>query len=202
MICIKIYTAIHFKVNKGGRMIFDELRLPRDNGATDFQDSARLAGLMTVIEWPQEVDLEYYCDLKNFRYVRHPKEYIYDFSRDQFVCLMAGIRKQKRNHFWRTLKVNGKDFIPPSAQGLRSLNPNWFQKLWAIADVLFHALIDPLEEPNQVICIADAYGLLPLWTKYNSKWRESIRLYWQGWRNEPELAEHCIKYVEGKIKKP
>lgn len=182
-------------------MKFDELGLPQDNGSTDKQDSARLAGLMTVVEWPREVDLEYYCDVSSMNYVRHPQEYIYDFSRDQLVCLLAGIRKQKRNPFWLTLKANGKDFIPPSVNGLRTLRPSFIQKLWAKADVLFHALIDPLEEPNQVICIADAYGLLTLWTNLNKKWRESVRLYWCGWRNEPELAEHIIAYVEKKCKK-
>lgn len=179
-------------------MKFDALGLPQDNGSTDLQDSARLAGLMTVVEWPQEVDLIHYCNVNTLNYVRHPREYIYNFSRDQLVCLLAGIRKQQRNPFWLTLKANGKDFIPPSVNGLRTLKPNWLQRLWAKADVVFHALVMPLEESNQVICIADAYGLLPLWTKLNPKWRESVRLYWCDWRNEPELAECIIRYVTTK----
>jgi hypothetical protein len=179
-------------------MKFDNLGLPQDNGSTDLQDSSRLAGLMTVVEWPQRVELINYCDISKMIYLRHPNEYKYDFSRDQLVCLLAGLRKQQRNPFWLTFKANGKDFIPPSVNGLRTLKPNWFQRLWAKADVIFHALVMPLEEPNQVICIADAYGLLSLWAKLNPKWRESVRLYWCDWRNEPELAEHIIRYVESK----
>jgi hypothetical protein len=182
-------------------MRFDELGLPIENGATDKQDSARLAGLMTVVEWPTEFDLTYYCNIKFMQYVRHPQEYVYDFSRDQLVCILAGLRKSERNPFWLTLKANGKDFIPPSVNGLREPEPNFIQRLWAKADVIAHALFTPLSEPNQVICIADAYGLLPLWTKLNKRWRESVTIYWVTSRDvgEPELAEHIIKYVESKI---
>jgi hypothetical protein len=182
-------------------MIFDELGLPIEDNASDKQDSARLAGLLAVVEWPRKVDLTQYCNLEFLTYVRHPKEYVYDFSRDQLVCLLAGIRKTERNHFWLTLKANGKDFIPPSVNGLRTLQPNFLQKLWAKADVIAHALFTPLSESNQVICIADAYGLLPLWTKLNKRWRESVTIYWVTTRGrpEPELAEHIIKYVESRI---
>jgi len=180
-------------------MRFDELGLPIESSATDKQDSARLAGLMTVVEWPQKIDLIYYCLTGYYR--RHPKEYIYDFSRDQLVCLLAGLRKSNRNSYWLTLKANGKDFIPPSVNGLRTHKPTFIQRLWAKADVIAHALFTPLSESNQVICIADAYGLLPLWIKLNKRWRESVTIYWVTSRDvgEPELAEHIIKYVEAKL---
>lgn len=80
-------------------MIFDELGLPKDNGASDLQDSARLAGLLAVFEWPRYIGIHQYLREGLGKYVRHPKEHIYDFSRDQAICLMAGFYSESMSHF-------------------------------------------------------------------------------------------------------
>lgn len=55
-------------------MIFDNLGLPKDNGASDRQDSARLAGLLAVFDWPQYIPLHVYFREGEKKYVRHPED--------------------------------------------------------------------------------------------------------------------------------
>jgi len=187
-------------------MIFDDYRLPRDTGATDLQDSARLAGIMTVIGWPQRIPLDRYLAHYPARYVRHPQESIYDFSRDQAVCLMAGFGKLGQSIYVNADLIRGSDLLPPSVRGhirrCQGLKANWFQDLWLKADILFNAYCVPLSESNQLICMMIIAGpsYVKLWTMSNEKWKQSIEDYWCGWRGEPELAAAMINYIEEYIK--
>lgn len=191
-------------------MIFDKSGLPRDNGASDFNDSARLAGLLAVFEWPCSIDFGYYVKHNPTRYVRHPKEYKYDFSRDQAICLMAGISKIC-DPFWEFKRfsinknyIDGKDWFSPSQNGhvriCRGLKSHWYQNLWLWLDVLWSCYVQPLAEPNQLLCMMIVHPdkkYLKFWLKHNKKWKESINLYWRdSFRNEPELAKHMIEFLE------
>jgi hypothetical protein len=77
---------------------FDEFNLPIENGASDAADSARLAGLMSMIGHPQAPDLNLYRIHNS--YVRHPYAKTYPenhprvMSRDQLVGLAAGYKAQ------------------------------------------------------------------------------------------------------------
>lgn len=77
-------------------MFIDSFGLPRDNGATDMMDSARLAGLMAIVNHPLAPDLRRY--LVGEEAVRHPYEYFSNnpknFTRDQLICLAAGLHVQ------------------------------------------------------------------------------------------------------------
>jgi hypothetical protein len=79
-------------------MIFDSNGFPRDNGATDFMDSARLAGLMKLFNYP--------CDQTNlaayqssgvcYRYplldaANPASNNPWNVTRDQIICLTAGL---------------------------------------------------------------------------------------------------------------
>lgn len=183
-------------------------------GASDLADSARLAGIMTVFGWPQFIDLNQYIvwgthrytvEASQYtlnRYVRHPLDKTgYDFSRDQFACLIAGLRAQGQEHNVHTEWVTGKDLlwmISGHIKRCKGLKASWFDdmKLWA--QVIDHAKRTPLDESNQLLCqlmIADK-KFLRKWCELNVNWRTSIGLYWRGWRGEPELAAHMIKGVE------
>lgn len=180
-------------------MIYDELGLPKDNGASDLQDSARLAGLLTVFNI-QNIPLERY--VTETKYVRHPKEIIYNFSRDQAVCLIAGLSVQGKNEMVKRNLIDGKDVMSPSVlghirrcQGKKAL---FFQDWWLWVDVLWSCKVTPMGEPNQLLCIlmlADK-KFLKFWLKNNKSWKESIVEYWSGWRGEKEFAEHMIKTLE------
>jgi hypothetical protein len=186
-------------------MDFDGLGLPKDKGATDRQDSARLAGIMTVFEWPQVVSCSKYFD--GFKYVRHPEEPGYDFSRDQSICLMAGLSKQQFYYIIDKKYVDGKDIFSPSHMGhiarCKGDKATFAQNSWLWMDIYWSCFVKPMGEPNQLLCMmmmADP-KYLNFWCKNNKKWKESIREYWSGWRGEPELAEHMILKIEIIIKK-
>jgi hypothetical protein len=187
-----------------GNMKFDSLNLPQENGASDLQDSARLAGIMAVFNYYPNGKFDLSLYLKNGKYVRHPSEYKYTFSRHQTLCFVAGLFVQG----WRDLVdlkyVDGKDLFMPSHRGhieiCKGDTANWFQNLWTWVDVLMAAHFKKMDEPNQILCrmmLNPDKTHLKYWLKNNDKWRESILEYWCGWRNEPELAEHMIKKLEG-----
>lgn len=196
-------------------MIFDELSLPRDTGASDKQDSARLAGVMTVFEWPQPIQIGQYLSVKTVystanetrnvtekKYVRHPLERIYDFSRDQALCLMAGLKKAGLSILVDKKYVDGKDLFSPSHMGhvriCQGLKPRWYQNAWLWFDVIYSAKVKPLAEPNQLLCMLLVHPdtkYIKFWLKQNKKWEQAIRDYWSGWRGEKELADHMIDYL-------
>lgn len=189
-------------------MRFDELGLPMDNGASDKQDSCRLASIITVFEWPQKVDLKKYIVTKSNKtsYVRHPMEIKYDFSRDQLIPFIAGLYIQGLWYCVSEQYVDGKDWLSPSHKGhirrCKADKANWFQNLWLWLDVLWATFIAQMQESNQLLSmlmIADP-KYLKFYTKYNKFWETNIKSYWCGWRNEKDLAEHIINKVKLRIK--
>jgi hypothetical protein len=181
-------------------MIFDSLGLPKDIGATDFQDSARLAGIMTVFEWPQKVNIFQYIGY--FNYLRHPRENRYDMSRDQAVCLVAGIYKQGGMYEVRRDLINGKDILSPSVLGhirrCQGRKATWLQDQWLKLDIMWAAYVKPEDEINQLLCMIMIAGpsWVQLFKKHHKNWKANLRAYWCGWRGEPELCEWIIGKVE------
>ncbi len=178
-------------------MFFDNAGLPRDQGATDFMDSARLAGLMAIIKHPQAPDCrEYIVDGYT---TRHPSLSPTDFSRDQLLCLSAGLFAQGRRYLIMP-PSNGDIMDPAHIMHIRLcawLPSNFLGRVWLRAQILFHAYCTPLAESNQLI--AQMYvagpGYFKLWRKHNKQWANSIYFYWSGWRNEAELANQIVNFV-------
>ena len=177
--------------------------LPRDNGSTDWQDSARLAGILALFQYPTNSDLYLveYIDHAG-KYIRHPKEYKFDFSRDQAVCLMAGLWVDSLPYLVDKKSITGKDFLSPSVRGhirrCQDREANWFQNLWLKLDIYWNSYVDPLSEPNQLLCMLMVAGpeYVKLWTRLNKQWRKAITDYWCGWRGESSLAAHMIARIE------
>lgn len=188
-------------------MIFDNLGLPRDRGATDLQDSSRLAGVMVLFNHKNYIDLRHYV-VSVGKYVRHPREYIYTFSRDQTICLFAGLKYAGLAHLVDAKYKTEGDLVSPSVRGhfkrCAGLKSNWFENLWLKLDIIYNAWITPLNEPNQLICmlmLADTDGSnLKLWTRLNKHWVQAVARYWAGWRDEAALAALIIKEIEQRIK--
>lgn len=180
-------------------MIFDGLGYPRPAGASDFEDSSHLAGICSTIG-AGVIQCAAYVNQTGRFYFRCPGSK-YNFSRDQFTCLAAGLIKQGRPDLVRLEYINGRDIMPPSVRGLVTIakrgRPYWFQKLWLKAEILFKAAFDPLGEPNQIICLCACYGpeFLKFYVKHVKTWAVAVDLYWNDWRNEPELAENIKNFV-------
>lgn len=210
-------------------MLIDSLGLPKDVGASDKMDSARLAGIMALVSHPLTPDLKAYV-IGNMG-VRHPQEVPannpLNFTRDQLMCLVAGLRKQghveacralyeaakDRGYFAQNSEAdypgttkkfpNGRDYLSFSNRMILSIcagnKGNLIGYSWLLLDMVFNAIFTPTREPNQLI--AQLSVVSPIWTKLykliTPKWRQAIRDYWSGWRQEPELAEMLIVKLEG-----
>lgn len=181
---------------------------PCDSGSTNGQDSARLAGLMKVFKHPESDNfhLSWYVD--KFNYFRHPKEInATPFSRDQASCLFAGLCVSNLEYFVLQDYQPENDIITPSVRGhfirCAGFKANWFQDLWLWLDVIYSCFIDPIAEPNQLLCMLMVHpnkAYLKFWCKWNKQWAKSVRDYWcenaGAWRGEPELAEIMIRKIQ------
>lgn len=133
-------------------MIFDVHNLPRDTGATDSMDSARLAGMMCLADHEQTPDLRNY--VIGGLGVRHPAFYPannpWNFTRDQLLPLAAGLSNQMhiyagsrdlyfavKNRNWRCQNIE-KDFpgsIKKFPDGADFLLPQHILALTICADI-------------------------------------------------------------------
>lgn len=127
-------------------------------------------------------------------------------SRDQTICLFAGMWAQKKFNLVNPGYNTEGDLVSPAVRGhfhrCARLDSTWFQDAWLMADVYVHAWINPLGEPNQLISmlmVADP-KFLRTWCKLNKHWKKSITEYWSegpgAWRKEPELAAAMIKEIK------
>lgn len=185
-------------------MIFDENFLPKDNGADDYKDSARLAGLMALFGHPQAPDLEKY--IVNGKPTRHPMYSPKDFSRDQLIPFLAGYKEMFGTHkvfyTFRNYRPTNGDWLSPSQKNHIKLccgeDGSWFGYLWLWCDILWSAYIDPLAEPNQLISMLVVAGpkWIQRWKKLNKNWDMAIWHYWSTWRDEPDFAKFMIDKLQ------
>lgn len=179
-------------------MIIDELGLPRDTGATDLQDSARLAGISTAFG---HVNFDCTKYVVNGKYVRHPNEAIYDFSRDQAICLMAGLHAMGRSDLVNESYITGKDVLSPSVKGFiarcQGKKATLFQDLFLIIDIMWASYVKPRHELNQLLCMLQLAPskYLKLLKSHHPSIEENVVNYWAGWRDEPALASSILQKV-------
>ena len=174
-------------------------------GSSDLEDSSMAVGLCAIIQYPfsEVVDIMKYIK-PDGKYQRCDNSK-YLFSRDQTLCLVAGLNACGYKSFASLDRVDGKDIFSPANKGhikrCQGLKANWFQDLWLKAEILFHAKFTPLAEPNQLIAMMMVAGdeYLKLWVKHNKQWHRSINKYWcsedGAWRGEPEFAAHMAKVI-------
>lgn len=182
-------------------------------GASDFADSSHLAGILAIFGHPQAIPCWKYIKASasgGLEYVRHPDERRFDFSRDQATLLMAGLLAQDFGYMVQLARINGKDVLPPSVRGLEAIaktgKASWLSHWWLKREIQWHATLQPLEEPFQIISMCISYDraegtkYLKLWTDSNKLWKWSCRRYLSQldgeWRQEPELCEWIINKIE------
>lgn len=203
-------------------MIFDKDGFPKDTGASDWLDSARLAGLMSIVNHPNTPNTSLY--IINGQAVRHPDSPFNNVTRDQIIPLVAGLYKQghkdaakqlyntckgwlgwgraqnthdifgKQKPIWK-----GKDILSPAhmlvmakAAGLSGPKIGY---LFVIIDIIWTSYIKKHDENNQLISMLSILG--SNWIKLykllaGKNYETAIRNYWENWRNEPELAQMLI----------
>lgn len=190
-------------------MRFDELGFPADQNSVDMKDSARLNGMLALFEHPQAIDCaNYIVDGKPTRHPMYAKpETKHEMlSRDQLICLAAGISKQHKEVYSFYISANYKpengDWLSPSHKDhLRRCadKPDTFLgRLWFWADILYACYVKPLNENNQLISMLVLAGnpYLKFYLKHCKDWKKCIRLYWSGWRGESDFAEFLINKLE------
>lgn len=194
--------------------VYDDLGLPRDNGATDFNDSARLAGIMAVVDDSRITEKELFRYIKNGTTVeRHPNESKYDLSRDQLMCYLAGYyclgchikyRWISENIFFKYINGISKDLVTPSVRNhialCTGMKTSWIGYQWLKLDIWYCGKFSKIDtEINQLLCLCIVAGpeYVRRFVKANPKWREQINYYWRdSFRNEPEIAKMLIKKIE------
>lgn len=147
-----------------------------------------------------------------------------NFTRDQLICLLSGYYSYgdeiKAQHLLEAAKArgyraqntekdipgstkrfpDGADILDPSHVGYMKicagLKANWFEKAWMLARIKIASKFSPLKEPNNIIVMSIVYGYADILRKSNPQIADAVRLYWNSWRGEPELAEMLIKKLE------
>lgn len=181
--------------------------LPVDEGATDLEDSARLAGIMVTFGVPgyERIDMSKY--FVNGKYVRHPKANKYDLSRDQGVCIMAGLALQGRRDLVSPHFMDGKDYLSPSVWShihrCEGSKVRWDEENFFKLDIDYNCKCDPWSEKNQILVMAQIAGpeYIRRFRSLHPDFRKVIKDYWcegpGAWRGEPEVAAQMIKVIEG-----
>lgn len=190
--------------------------VPKDTGAADLEDSARLAGMMVAADIPYtglptpNMYLNANGELARWKGSSLP------FTRDQLIPLAlyytrcstepyhsyVFFRDRMRQAANKFTAPNGKDFLAPHHRSHLNacIGGKWslFGKAFLVGEILWQSFIEHgLSEPNQLICMLLTAGskYVKMWKKVNVNWEESIRMYWCGWRQEEELAARLIERI-------
>lgn len=139
-----------------------------------------------------------------------------DFSRDQLIPLVAGMKKCGkhsivlyefwRRRYWFGLCPNG-DLLGPEFYLHMILCGKVWPLYWLIPilypfqiiHILWMTRVMSEHEQNQTICLAKISGLLWLWKICHPDWKQSLKNYWGGWRDQMEIAEFIINGIEKKL---
>lgn len=121
--------------------IFCEDGFPKDYGASDFADSARLAGMMAIVRMADTPDLSLYVNADGLA-VRYPKVDPHNknsnnprnFTRDQALPLVAGLMAQKKFDTAKALVLAHKN-RGWRGQNTHELYEDKLKPFWAGADL-------------------------------------------------------------------
>jgi len=93
-------------------MIIDSYGFPKDNGASDWGDSPRLAAMMALVQHKDQIDLSMY--VKQGVVYRHPFEECTNnprnVTRDQLLPLCVGLAAQGKRHVVEEIIKNSLKF--------------------------------------------------------------------------------------------
>lgn len=197
-----------------------------DPNYLDGGDASRSTGIMACFGSEEDLAVVHeHCD--GFGFVRHPEQEKWNdyrnFSRDQLIPLLAGLRAKNDSRLTGIARTQLEGTIGwPFLFGIGfapNLDPLGWDSMWhyilcaryyplywfapmgyfaQIIHILFNCFVTPMEEQNQVICMVHTSGLGKFYRTFHPCWKESLRVYWGGWRDQSEIAEFMIqKFREG-----
>jgi hypothetical protein len=217
---------------------------PFDETYMDGGDSARVTGLLAMSG--ESLDRFLVDDFVNEDGlgVRHPTQTRNNnnnpnnFTRDQLLCLMAGLNSSKtefsesaakklfyshakraffcqNTHDQKNVKklwYKSRDPLHPGQIGfliqaarIRYLYPLLiFCYPFLLLELLVNVFVTPYRESNQILSVMNTSGSfwIKLYCKLHPNWKKPITDYWSGYpfRDQPEIAEIIINYIETRIK--
>jgi len=183
--------------------------VPKLNGVDDWRDSAVLGGLLKLTEPSVNINFQSYLDAHG-NVLRCPGDDPCDTSRDNTIPILAAADMHGCYLFTKAIDrilqtrlfQNGDICAPPQEAFLRYIrfahSPTWFQNFCLWLDVFLMARKDKTVETNQFIAmyLRMPKKFLKSYCHWNTEWREPIRYYFNGWRNEPKFSEQIISTVE------
>lgn len=199
----------------------------------DGGDTSRATGILALVGSEKDQKLLPLHVIWSGYFVRHPGQIPWNspqnFSRDQMICLIAGMWRTKqhgfvRKFFFERLKYWLRCQNTHENNGLQKKegadilwNPSviwhmilcgriwwlyWFAPLgylFQVCDILWNCYVTPQGEQNQIFCIVVVSGLLPLYLKLHPDFDASMNKYWSEWRDQKEIADMIIKFAKGNL---
>lgn len=181
--------------------------LPIESGAATSADSARLAGMMALVNHPKTPDLREYF-LWDYIPVRHPYANKYPeneprvMSRDSLICLAAGLKVQQHfqhaNIIYNTCKWFAPNNMDEQTKKWKIPDPtfapqvrNHFRMasglsgrdigLWFLKqDIIALNANNPMYEQNQIqaMVLTAPREFVNVYTTHMKKWKEATKKYW------------------------
>jgi hypothetical protein len=178
-------------------------------GVLDGGDSDNRTGIMALCGSPLDIRLvPVFLSAKGL--VRHPFQEKWNkaelTSRDQLIPFAAGLTSSKEYKFkaielqkrYSGLFIN-KDLIAPDVSGhlkrCAGINSSIVENIFLIFAILWSCFISPKEEQNQIICMVIVAGgfYKKLYKKIHPDILGSLKEYWNGWRDQPEISESLFR---------
>lgn len=151
-----------------------------------------------------------------------------NFTRDQLICLMSGMSLSPNKALFKSHAKRfffcqnshdqdgnkkpwwSRDILHPGNIGymIQASKILWLYPLlpfcwiFLFLDLVFGVFIKPWRESNQLIAMLDISGTiwLKVYCKLHPDWKKPIQEYWSGWRDQEEIGDHLISFIENKIK--
>lgn len=129
------------------------------------------------------------------------------------ICRRVFWAHLKRGFFCQNYKTQftrvnkgffGRDPLSPSHIGHLILCGKvywayWFLLIsypWVILDIIWATKINPEMEQNQTVSMCVVYDLVWLWAFLSKDWEQSIRRYWQNWRDQKEIGDVMVDGIK------
>lgn len=128
----------------------------------------------------------------------------YFYFKRFFICANTITDQGKPKKWW------DRDLLSPSHIGhliicskMYILYPFLlFSYLDIFIDILWACFVAPKDESNQILSMLDVYGTfyLRIYCKLHPDWKNTVSDYWGYWRDQKEIGDALIKYIENRLK--